>query len=98
VTAVVVNPLVRLYDAPVETLTALAYLLALAAVTVALAGLLYRGALDVWLMVEYRHVGDRFGPQWHYVPPLRAFGLVAALLFVAAVEAALLAAIVYVPL
>lgn len=92
------NPLVRLYADPVGTLTALAYVLALAAVTVALAGLLYRGVLDLVTIYDYRHAEGKFGPAWRYVPPLRAFGLVAGLLFVAAVEAALLAAIVYVPL
>lgn len=89
------NPLVRLYADPVPTLTALAYALVLLAVSVALAGLAYRGGLRLYLMVEHRHTAQKFGPQWRYVPPLAAFGYVAGLCLLVAVEALLWAALVY---
>lgn len=90
------NPFVELWADPVTTLAALAYVFALSSATVALAGVAWSTALHLSNAWEYRKNPGKFGPQWVYVPPLAVFGRVALLLFLLAVEAALVGGIVYV--
>lgn len=89
------NPFIALYEDPVAVLGTLAYALLLLAATVALAGVMWSTMLHLSNAWEYRGVKGKFGPQWAYVPPMAVFGRVSALLLLGAVEAFLLATLVY---
>lgn len=90
------NPFAELWANPVTTLAAIAYVLLLASVSVALAGAIWHTSLWLYKAYEHRHKPDHFGPEWELAPPVGVYGRVAALLFLASVEALLLGGIVYV--
>lgn len=81
------NPFVALYDDPVATLTALAYGLTLLA---ALLGTWYAAGRNALYLY------DRFQNGWLALPPLWYTVRAVAMLLVAAVDALLVAGIVYV--
>lgn len=89
------NPFIELARAPVVTLGYLAYALLLLGVSIALAGVLWSTLLHLRNAWEYRHVRDKFGPQWSYAPPLAIYGRVAAVCLLVALEAALLGALIW---
>lgn len=90
------NPFIRLYETPIHALTTLAYTLLLLATTIALAGLTYRLALKLYFEVENRRDSGNYAPSWQYVPPYRVIALASGVVFLAAVEAFLIAGIFYV--
>lgn len=91
-----VNPFAELWADPVTTLAAIAYVLLLASVSVALAGLLWSSILWVRNAWEYRYQSGKFGPQWELAPPMAVYARVAGVLFLGAVEALLIGGIAYV--
>lgn len=81
------NPFVRLYETPVEALTALAYALVLLAFLV-----LSIWAL-AWLILELKAGWKR---NWRAIPPLKYFAKTAGAIVILAVDVALLAGIIHV--
>lgn len=90
------NPFVEFFQHPVAVFAALAYTLLLLGATVALAGIMWSTLLHLSNVWDKRDVNGKFGPQWTYVPPMGAFWRVAGLLFLGAVEALLLGALVWI--
>lgn len=87
------NPFVGLWESPVVTLTAIAYVLLLLSVSIALAGVVWNNAVRVKLSYKYRHTEQKFGPQWSLVPPLSLVARLAGMVFLGSVEFALFAGI-----
>lgn len=83
-----VNPFIRLFEAPVETLTLTAYLLGLVTLLVLTAGFVWSNGLHVY--TEFH----RPRREWTYVPPLTFLLRVAAIPFVLMWDAWALAAII----
>ena len=77
----VANPFVRLFVAPVETLTLLGYVLGLLALTLITVAMCVRNALTLHVRYEKQRPA-----QWQYVPPLGWLLRLAAIPFVLAVD------------
>lgn len=82
------NPFVRLFEAPVETLTLAGYALGLLALTVATAGVCWTNALAVY--------DEATAPRrpWTYVPPLTFLARLTAIPLLLMVDVWAIAAVV----
>ena len=81
------NPFIRLYETPVEALTAAAFALVL------FASLLLSIWALAWLILELKSGWKR---NWRAIPPLKYFGKTAAAILILAIDLLLLAAIIHV--
>lgn len=90
------NPVVRLYDAPVETLATLAYALVLLGVTVALAGKTWDTALWTANAVKRRENPQVYGDAWSVVPPAGVYLRVFWTCLLAAAECLLVAGLIHI--
>lgn len=95
-TAVPPNPFIIFYEHPVAVLATIAYVCLLLAATTSLAGIAWSTALHIRNAVDLRHTPHEFGPEWEYVPPLSVWLRVAALLLIVAIEAFLVATLLYI--
>lgn len=85
----VTNPFVRLWEAPIETLTLVGYGLLLATLLVVTIGVCWKNAVTTY--TQYQKNWQR----WSYLPPLTWVGRVAAIPFILMLDVWALAALIY---
>lgn len=85
------NPFVRLYEAPVETLAALGYVLLLVTLLVLTLAACWRNTITLYVRWDRQRPG-----QWEYVPPLDWLVRLAAIPFILAIDAWAVAALVWI--
>lgn len=89
------NPFVALWQDPVQTLTALAYTLALLGASVGVAATAYRVGIRLYNEVENRYDSANYAPRWRYVPPWRVIGIAVSVFLLAALATMLVAGVIF---
>lgn len=91
------NPFIAVYNDPVFVLGSLAYALLLLGVSIQLAARGWNTFIWLWNAWDFRNVDAKYGDQWTwYLPPPAVYNRVCAVILLAALEAFLLGAFVYV--
>lgn len=85
----VVNPFVRLFEAPVETLILAAYVCALLTLLIVTLGAVYRNGLTLYIRFKRQRP-----QQWEYVPPVGFLLRLAAIPFVIGLDLLFVAAVI----
>ena len=89
------NPFVSLWQDPVTTLAAIGYTLLLLGASVGVLGTGYRFSITLYNEWTNRRRGGNYDPKWEYVPPWRVIRQAVTVLFLGAVEAFLVAGVIF---